>query len=233
MSTGSVILARHDLLAVAPADWDAVAATRAARPPLLPDAVALVARWGKVGWPVIARRRAPGDPPGAVPVGLALPPSAGKARVSMTVPADVGVHLVPGVALDAARAAAPPDWQATIDAALSLGASLGLVPQVFGALLWQSLTGMVYLHAESDIDILWSEADPAAIGPLLDGLARLEAAAPMRIDGEVLTSLGGVAWRELAAGRRGEVEVALVKSLVQTGFVPVSDLLAREGSLCP
>ena len=231
MSADTAGRARHDLLTVSPAAWAVVAATRAPLPPLSPGTIALVARWGEAGWPVIARRPVAGDPPGSVPVGLPLPPFAGKARVCLAIPAHVELRPRPGVALAVARSTAPAEWQATVDASLALGAALGLVPRVYGATLWQSLTGLAYLHAASDLDLLWPVADHAAIGPLLDGLARLDATAPMRIDGEVLTSRGGMNWRELAAARRGEAEIVLIKSLDRARFIRYADLVA-EAVLC-
>ena len=222
---------RHDLLAVEPSGWTAVAATRASRPPLPAEAAALVGRWGAVGWPVIARRAAGGDPADAVPVGLPLPPRFGKARVALAVPHGVAWRPVPRPALAELRAA-PEPWRVTIDAVLSLGAALDLAPGVFGALLWHRLTGLAYLHPGSDLDLLWTVADPAAVPPLLDGLARLDAEGPVRIDGEVRTPHGDVNWRELAAARRGEAPVVLVKTAAQAGFATVADLFAPEALPC-
>ena len=216
--------------------WPRVAATRPARPALAEAQAALVARWGEAGWPVIVRRaaadEAPGGLPGGLPVGLPLPPSLGKARVALSVPAGVSWWRVDGVALTDVRDVAPIAWRDAIDAIVSLGRSLALVPRVFGALLWQSVTGLAYLHAASDLDLLWPVTDAAALDPLFDGLARIEAACSMRIDGEVLTVDGGINWRELAAARRSGTGIVLIKATDRVGFVPVASLFPVEAVPC-
>ena len=96
---------------------------------------------------------------------------------------------------------APPAWHPTIDAVLALGAEHGLVPRVFGSLLWQCLTGLAYLSDGSDLDLLWPAGVTAAF---LGDLAAIEAGAPMRLDGEVALPDGaGVNWREWCAAPPG------------------------------
>ena len=223
---------RHDLLLVAAADWPLVAATRRQRPPLEPEPAAIVERWGHSGFPVIARRKAAADLPGGVPVGLPLPPTLGKARVVMSVPDRVPWCVMPAVTLAQARDAAPVAWRATIDSLLALGRSIGSPPHVFGALLWQSVTGLPYVHAASDIDLLWTVPGAVALGALLDSLARIQPAAPMLIDGEVMTNRGGVAWRELAAARQGEGDIVLTKSIDRARFVSASTIFEQDYASC-
>ncbi len=217
---------------VAREDWPRVAATCLAHPTLSQAEAALVARWGDAGWPVIVRRAALGEAPRGVPVGLPQPPFLGKARVALSVPSDVSWRRVAPVTLADVHDVAPIAWRNAIDAIVSVARSLALVPNVFGALLWQAVTGMVYLHAASDLDLLWPVADAAALAPLLDGLTRIEAAGPMRIDGEVLTAGGGVNWRELAAARRSGAEIVLIKSTDRVGFVPISSLFPEKAVAC-
>ena len=212
--------------------WPRVAAARPARPALAEAQAALVARWGEAGWPVVVRRAAADEAPGVLPVGVPLPPSLGKARVALSVPAGVSWRRVDGVALTEVRDVAPIAWRDAINAIVSLGRSLALVPRVFGALLWQSVTGLAYLHAASDLDLLWPVTDAAALDPLFDGLVRIEAACSMRIDGEVLVADGGVNWRELATARRGGAEIALIKAADRVGFVPVASLFPGEAVQC-
>jgi phosphoribosyl-dephospho-CoA transferase len=207
---------RHDLLLVAAADWPLVAATRRQRPPLEPEPAAIVERWGHSGFPV----------------GLPLPPALGKARMVMSVPDGVPWRVMPAVTLAQARDAAPVAWRATIDSLLALGRSVGSPPHVFGALLWQSVTGLPYVHAASDIDLIWTVPDAVALGALLDSLARIQPAAPMRIDGEVITNRGGIAWRELAAARHGEGDVVLAKSIDRARFVSTSTIFEQDFASC-
>ena len=194
-------LHRHDLVRVDPAAWAALLAARpdlAGGPPL--------AGWAAAGWPLIVRRFAPGEDRARVPLGLPLPPALGKRRIGFSLPPDV-LAPCPAPTLAEARAAAPPAWRPTLDALTALGARHGLVPRPFGALLWQALTGLAYLAPASDLDLLWPLAGPLP-KTFLDDLAALAAAAPMRLDGEiVLPDGGGVQWCEWQSAGSGEVLV--------------------------
>ncbi len=71
---------------------------------------------------------------------------------------------------------------------------------MFGSLAWQTLTEQPYLTDTSDLDALFLLASDTQVRALLDGLAALDAWAPMRIDGELIRADGaGVNWRELCA----------------------------------
>ncbi|KQO58262.1 MULTISPECIES: malonate decarboxylase holo-[acyl-carrier-protein] synthase [unclassified Methylobacterium] len=184
-------LARHDLLRVDPESWARLLAGRGDL-----DGVPHLAEWARRGWPVITRRRDPGEPADHIPAGLPLPPSAGKRRIGLALPIAAASRLAP-VTLDRARETAPPAWRSVIDDLANLARRYGLVPTVFGSLSWQVLTGLPYLGPGSDLDLLWpvsGRVDPR----FLQGLARIEAAAPMRLDGEiVLPDRAGINWREL------------------------------------
>jgi len=181
---------RHDLVR---ADARAFADLLRTRPDL--DGVPHVADWAARGRPLIVRRYGPGEDRTRVPLGLPLPPAAGKRRIGLALPSAALIPL-PAPTLAQTREAAPEAWRPTIDALLALGAAYGIVPRPFGALLWQALTGLVYLAPTSDLDLLWPVAAPPA--GFLAGLARVAEAAPVRIDGEVILPDGvGIQWREL------------------------------------
>ncbi len=210
---------RHDLLDVEPGAWAAALAER-------PDLVGVphVAGWIEAGRPVILRRAHPGEA-GGVPVGLPLPPGDGKRRIGLALPPEAVRPRAP-VLLTEARDAGPPAWAATVEALLALGARQNFAPRPFGSLLWQSLTGLTYLSAGSDLDLLWPV--PGAVpSALLDGLAAIEARAPMRLDGEILlTDGGGVNWRELHAAAPGDT--VLVKHRDRLALRAAATLLAGE-----
>lgn len=207
---------RHDLVTVAPGPWAALLATR---PDL--DGIPHLAAWAARGWPVIVRRRVPGEDATRVPAGLPLPPNLGKRRIGLSLdPGAVAPH--PAVSLVQARGAAPASWHPTLDALAAHGAAHGCRPRVFGGLLWQALTGLPYLSATSDLDLLW----PGPVGArFLDGLAAIEAEAPMRLDGEIVLADGfGVNWRELhGAGPDASV---LAKGLDRVELRPMVALLS-------
>lgn len=193
---------RHDLLDVEPDAW---AVALAARPDLV-DAPHLEV-WARRGWPVILRRRNPGEASDHIPIGLPLPPADGKRRIGLALPADT-VRPRPPVALAQAHDAAPDAWRPTLAALDALGRRHGLVPRVFGSLLWQHLTGLAYLSDSSDLDLLWSVAG-LIDRRLLDAIAALDTEAPMRLDGEMILPDGrGLNWRELHAAAAGDTVLA-------------------------
>ncbi|MFE1599812.1 malonate decarboxylase holo-[acyl-carrier-protein] synthase [Methylobacterium sp. ID0610] len=210
---------RHDLLAVEPGAWAAVLTGR-------PDLAGVphVAAWAAMGRPVILRRSHPGEE-GRVPAGLPLPPRDGKRRIGLSLP-PVSVRLRAPVALSEARGACPGPWAATVSEVVALGEEHGLAPRPFGSLLWQSLTGLPYLSETSDLDLLWPVAGAVPRG-LLDGLAAIEARAPMRLDGEILLpGGGGVNWRELHAAAPGDA--VLVKHRDRLGLREAAAVLAGD-----
>ncbi len=207
---------RHDLLRIDAAVWDAMLLRHAGL-----AKIPLVADWAARGWPVIVRRLMPGDIAGSVPAALPLPPSYGKHRVGFSFASKDDVVALPPVLLSDAAPNAPAAWQPTIAALLALGSTLGIIPRVYGGLLWQHVTGLTYLSPTSDLDLLWRVGDERTATALLAGLTRLDAESPMRLDGELELPTGGaVNWRELA-GVAGEV---LVKSMDGVKTRSVGDL---------
>ncbi|GAU02218.1 phosphoribosyl-dephospho-CoA transferase [Burkholderia stabilis] len=189
-------LRRHTLVTLTAAGWGAAFA----RDPAL-AADPLVRAWAERGWPLIVRRASPDEADaGRVPLGMPLPPAAGKRRIVLNVAADALATVGPLPALADVLAAAPDAWHAPLRELDALGARCGVQGRVFGSLAWQALTGERYLGASSDLDIVFPLPNAASLAPLLDGLAAIDARAPMRIDGELLRDDGaGVNWRELHA----------------------------------
>ncbi|WP_175902418.1 malonate decarboxylase holo-[acyl-carrier-protein] synthase [Burkholderia seminalis] len=196
-------LRRHTLVTLTAAGWSAAFARDRA---LAGDP--LVRAWAERGWPLIVRRASPDEADaGRVPLGMPLPPAAGKRRIALNVAADALATVGPLPALADVLGAAPDAWHVPLRALDALGARCGVQGRVFGSLAWQALTGEPYLGPSSDLDIVFTLPDAASLAPLLDGLAAIDAHAPMRIDGELLRADGaGVNWRELHA-RRPEVAV--------------------------
>ncbi|XYD07967.1 malonate decarboxylase holo-[acyl-carrier-protein] synthase [Methylobacterium sp. NMS12] len=209
-------LRRHDLVRVDPAAW---AAWRADRPDL--GDVPHLEDWANLGRPLIVRRRVPGETGDAVPLGLPLPPADGKRRIGLALPVSA-LSPAPVVTLAEAAIHAPAAWGAALNALTALSRRHGLVPRPFGSLLWQAVTGLTYLSATSDLDLLWRCTAPVPVG-LLDGIAAVAETAPMGIDGEILLPDGaGLHWRELRdAPEDGSV---LAKSLDRLLLRPVAGL---------
>ncbi|WP_321790191.1 malonate decarboxylase holo-[acyl-carrier-protein] synthase [Burkholderia pyrrocinia] len=196
MPHAEIPLRRHTLVTLTAAGWGAAFA----RDPAL-AADPLVRAWAERGWPLIVRRASPDEADaGRVPLGLPLPPAAGKRRIALNVAADALATVDPLPALADVLAAAPDAWHAPLRELDALGARCGVQGRVFGSLAWQALTGERYLGPSSDLDIVFPLPGAASLASLLDGLAAIDARAPMRIDGELLRDDGaGVNWRELQA----------------------------------
>lgn len=187
-------LQRHQLVRVRPAAWDALLASQddLANEPLLRD-------WARRGWPLIVRRPSPGDVAG-LPLGLPLPPSAGKRRIAIQMHAEdiIASERLPTLA--ECFDTAPPAWQPSLRQLMALAKKDGVQARVFGSLAWQRLTGLEYLSPRSDLDIIWTLPGLDVIHMFLADLAAIESHAPMRLDGELVRADGaGVNWRELHA----------------------------------
>ena len=188
------MLRRHDLLRVEPPAWDAMLRCH----PGLAD-LPLVAGWARRDWPVIVRRRMTSDCADGLPAALPLPPDYGKRRIAFSFASGAAVVTLPPILLRDAAQTAPSAWQSVVAALLDLGEAVGITPRVFGALLWQHATGLSYLTARSDLDLLWSISDERTAASLVKGLFRLDAEGPVRLDGELeLPDGAAVNWRELA-----------------------------------
>jgi phosphoribosyl-dephospho-CoA transferase len=200
---------RHELLHVAPNAWATVLASGSLAE------VPLLEAWVDRGWPVIVRRRMQGDGTDMVPIGVPLPPAAGKMRIALAIPPQAVVGRMAPPSLRVAAAAAKPAWQSTIAVLLALGARHGVEPAAFGSLLWEHRTGLAYLSSGSDLDVIWPIRSRCDVAALLTDIAVVEQAAPVRIDGEVIFPDGSaVNWRELKnALRSGGAAELLVKTI--------------------
>ncbi len=203
-----MMLRRHDLLLPGLASWEAMLRSRPglAELPLLAD-------WARLGRPVIVRRRLPGEASADVPAAVPLPPSQGKQRIAVSFPSGATLAASPPVLLRDAASSAPAAWQRVIAALIDVAQDTGVAPCVFGALLWQHATGLPYLTARSDLDLLWHVSEQAVAAALIGALTRLDAAGLVRLDGElVLPDGAGVNWREFAQAD-GAGATVLVKTI--------------------
>ena len=185
---------RHDLLRIDASHWQALASmqnetTRAF----------WLREWESHDWPVIVRRDDGESSPG-VAVGVPLPPACGKLRIALRVPAVVVAERVSPVLLAECRRTAPQHWDGVLDQLEALGDATNTAPVVCGSLLWQHLTGLVYLHDASDIDVLWRVTNLSQAHAIAGALSDIERRTGVRVDGEILSVQGwGVHWRELGA----------------------------------
>ncbi|MBM5577791.1 malonate decarboxylase holo-[acyl-carrier-protein] synthase [Burkholderia pseudomallei] len=140
-------LVRHTLVRVRAQAWPALLAAHGGI-----GTLPFVRDWAARGWPLIVRRRSPCD--AGVPLGLPLPPSAGKRRVALAAAREQidSACALPTLA-DVGRQA-PPAWRPTLARLRALADAHRVDCRVFGSLAWQTLTGLRYLSDESDLDVL-------------------------------------------------------------------------------
>jgi phosphoribosyl-dephospho-CoA transferase len=203
---------RHTMVKVSAAGW---AAVMKRYPELASEPI--VAGWARAGHPLIVRRSACGDAVGMIPLGLPLPPSHGKRRIALSLPATDIVASAPPPLLANAAAAAPAAWDETIDLLLKLLPGT----RTYGSLAWQHLTGLPYLSDGSDLDLLWPLSSAAQARILPSDIARIAKRAPMRLDGEIVGPAGAVQWRELSGTDADEIIVkspAGVSSATRAAF---------------
>ena len=202
-------LARHTLVYLAPEAW---------APLIAPDEPALLRNWAADGRPAIARRILCDDGD-AIALGVPLPPALGKRRVALRCAPEAVVRTAPPPLLREAAAAAPRAWQMTIAALLLCDPKM----RCFGSLAWQHLTGLDYLTDSSDIDLILDCVDPATADVRTALLDSVDAAAPMRIDAELVTPGGAaVQWREW----RSDAAQLLAKSTAAARLVDRTALFA-------
>ncbi|WP_312252456.1 malonate decarboxylase holo-[acyl-carrier-protein] synthase [Stenotrophomonas sp.] len=205
--------ARHTLVWLsAHADWRADVAAYEPR----------LAAWFAQGLPAMVARRAVDDPDPRLRLGVPLPPSEGKLRLALRVPLQDVQRMQAPPALDEVLATGvPAEWK---DALLALAR---IAPaRVFGAFAWQHLSGLPYVHAGSDIDLLWQVDVSAQAEALVDQLQAWERAQGRRLDGELCLADGGaVNWREYAGGSRQ----VLVKRLHGAALEPRERLFVAAG----
>jgi phosphoribosyl-dephospho-CoA transferase len=201
---------RHDLVFVSPEGWRAMLD---ARNDLAADS--LLARWPKMRWPTIRRRALSCEATGLA-LGLPLPPSAGKKRVSLVVDIDHVVSVARPPSLRQARAYAPRNWWPTLDRLDGLALRHSVDARVFGSLAWQSLTGLDYVTGRSDLDVLFEFRCETDIDRFVADVAAIETDAPMRLDGELMGADGAaVNWREFHGG----ASELLVKSIERVALL--------------
>jgi len=105
-----------------------------------------------------------------------------------------------------------------------------MAPTCFGSLCWEVRTGLSYITATSDLDVVWPVGAATDIPALLDAIFATERAGGPRIDGEIVfVGDRAVNWRELhnALGPDGTDQI-VVKSFDGARLVPIGTVLDAE-----
>ncbi|HAI46789.1 phosphoribosyl-dephospho-CoA transferase [compost metagenome] len=191
----------------------------------LPAQEPRLAAWFAQGWPAVVARRAADDPDPRLRLGVPLPPNEGKQRLALRVPLQDIVRQQPPVSLHALIDR--PDRLIGAEWCMALQGLNAIAPaRVFGAFAWQALTGLPYVHAQSDIDLLWQVHAPAVAERLVQRLQAWEVREGRRVDGELCLPGGAaVNWREYA----GSARQVLVKRIDGALLAPRDTLFVAGG----
>ncbi len=155
-------------------------------------------------------------------VGTAAATLPGRRRLSFLLPPEEVVAVGSPLSLNACRTAAPRSWGPTLDRLHVLAEQHAIEARVFGSLAWAALTGLEYLADRSDVDLLLPLQPHTNLFSLADGMAAIDATAPMRLDGEFVRADGvAVNWREV---REGSPQI-LVKSMTGVGLLDMAHFL--------
>jgi phosphoribosyl-dephospho-CoA transferase len=214
---------RHNRIWLSSSGWQRICA--AADQVHLPD----LERWAANDWPLVVRRSDVGFAVETIAVGLALPPdtqSGKKVRIPLSVhPQDVARHEVP-LAFAHAASALPLAWQAAYAGLSHDLTAAQLEFRVYGSVALQAMTGLPYVTATSDIDVLFY---PCTHAQLQQGLHLLQQyAQSLPLDGEIVFPSGhAVAWKEWAQAVKSPDQVkVLVKSMRTVNLMDVTALLS-------
>ena len=208
-------LERHALVWLTADGW------RAAIAAALPEHKPALTQWQRQNWPVVVRRLDADTAPGEVCLGLPLPPDdAGvKVRIALRTAAP-HIALASG-ALDL-HAALPSSgaWHAELSRLCDAAPGL----RVFGSLAMQTLTGLPYISASSDVDVLFHPASQSQLQEVVMLLAAHAERLPL--DGEIVFPGGAaVSWKEWRMAMTHPAKV-MVKELRSVRLADTTSLLA-------
>lgn len=210
---------RHDLVYLHPeAAWDSPCA--AVGSPLWLAAE----RWIAAGRPLVVARQ-PDDQ--ALLLGLALPQAFNRQRLAILVAPAAIARRRPALAVADCLPRLPADQAAPLRELAGRAEICSAMLGVYGSLAWETLSGEVYRHAGSDIDLICDVATPAQFDTMLAALQRAEEKLNCKLDGEIRFPDGrAVAWREILARLKTPAAPVLVKGLREVDLQPLENLIA-------
>ncbi|QIB32979.1 malonate decarboxylase holo-[acyl-carrier-protein] synthase [Ancylobacter pratisalsi] len=185
--------------------------------------------WIHTGHPAVVRRddTLRGEVP-TVALGIPLPQRLGRRRLVLQAPLDAIVRRGRFPSIAAATSAAPESMREVLAETTLLLEACGAHARVYGSLGWQHLTGEIYLHPASDIDLLIEPDLRFDIDAALDVFRTMAMDASPRLDGELVVAPDrALAWRELLTSP-GEVLLRGRDTLILVASAPLLAGLRRE-----
>ena len=155
-------------------------------------------RWREADWPLVVRQQESDCPSHTVCLGLALPPDAVsgiKHRLPLRLERGAISRYQNACSLREVLPVLSEIWRDQLARLATELAAAGLAAQVFGSAALQALTGLRYLHENSDIDLLLHPASTTQLDTALRCFGHYSTDLPL--DGEIVFPCGaGVAIRE-------------------------------------
>jgi phosphoribosyl-dephospho-CoA transferase len=211
-------LRRHDLVWLDP-EIDAGLFAAAGQRDLARD-------WVNQVFPLVVARQSDNliQEAGQIMLGFTLPSAPMRTRILLRADRAAIIRHSRPLLLSDAMWRAPAGWRARLESLNTLLERTGTEARVYGSLSSEIFTGMRYLDAASDLDLLLECGIATRLRELLAGLEDFPPEAP-RIDGEVLSASGcAVAWRELASVvRTGTQRQVLAKSDREARLIAVDE----------
>ena len=213
---------RHDLATIRPGAPVQIQCNKMAQ-----DPEAIVQDWISGGLPLVIARQS-GYQSGKtahIAMGLTLPPKEGSLRIGCLLHSDDILQVCPPTPLLACIPSLPLKLVMPLLALAQDLQSIGIEALVYGSLAWQTISGLEYLHAESDIDLLCEVGTPAQLPELIAMLKKTSSTLVRRLDGEIRFPDGSaVAWLELANALNNPTAELLIKGDTDVRMVHVSHL---------
>jgi phosphoribosyl-dephospho-CoA transferase len=167
------------------------------------DEADAVLTWLRRGLPFVCRSASINNLPQRISLGLKTSTEAGGARLGFTIDTRHVRRVQEPLALAEAIDAMPAPMRTAALQLADRSAALAVPVHVYGSVSWQHASRDVYLHGSSDLDILARPASQASAEQWVSAVRIVQAAASVRIDGEIELPCGGaVAWREWAGSSR-------------------------------
>lgn len=168
----------------------------------------ILAHWRSCSLPFVVCRQRVDVSDHEICLGLPAPSLWGRRRLALQVLPDDVKEL--GSFPTLMQVAQANHWGPAADTLKSALLHCGTDTRVYGSHGWQFLTGLNYLHDESDIDLTIQVRDFETACKVVQQLAATQL--PRRLDGEIVF-VGGqaVAWRELNQLLEGQVAQVMVK----------------------
>jgi len=217
-------LRRHQLVWLDEFGWYRTLATTASSASLSGQATDVAAQtlaclehWAERRWPLVVTRQ-PVEPTAGVSdlplaLGLAAPARWGRRPIVVSASARDVARQDEFPLLGAVVRDLPVAAQAGARLLCERLALLRVAARAYGSYGWQQLTGLEYVHPQSDLDLLLEVATGAQADKACAQLRDAQLG-PLRIDGELTFEDGGsVAWREWLRFRAGETDRVLVKRI--------------------